>query len=176
MACLDELFHAELSVALQLVVTLMHTVSCVRTLSIDPRRLGPRLCMHRPRAAKVALRRPRSRERRCSARRRRATEHFAPSWRPFGGATAANAGAAGKNGTPEPAPLGAVVGGHWRARSVLGTLPDGQNTGLWRTLNQVVRATVRRHTQARRGRGRCRLLCFYGTRGVWCKTPPLCSD
>ena len=43
----------------------------------------------------------------------------------------------GKKGTPEPAPLGAVVGGHWRARSVLGTLPDGQKTGLWRTLNQV---------------------------------------
>jgi len=65
LACLDELFHAELIVALQLGVALMHTVSCVRTLSIDPRRLGPRLCMHRPRAAKVALRRPRSRERRC---------------------------------------------------------------------------------------------------------------
>ena len=30
-----------------------------------------------------------------------------------------------------------VVGEHWRARSVLGTLPDGQKTGLWRTLNQV---------------------------------------
>ena len=43
----------------------------------------------------------------------------------------------GKKGTPEAAPLGAVVGGHWRARSVLGTLPDGQKTGLWRTLNQV---------------------------------------
>ena len=43
----------------------------------------------------------------------------------------------GKKGTPEPAPLGAVVGEHWRARSVLGTLPDGQKTGLWRTLNQV---------------------------------------
>lgn len=143
MACLDELFHAELSVALQLVVTLMHTVSCVRTLSIGPRRLGPRLCMHRPRAAKVALRRPRSRERRCSARRRRATEHFAPSWRPIGGATAANAPrAAEKKGTPQPAPLGAVVGEHWRARSVLGTLPDGQKTGLWRTLNQV-RKTAR---------------------------------
>ena len=128
LACLDELFHAELRVVLQLVVTLMHTVSCVRTLSIGPRRLGPRLCMHRPRAAKVALRRPRSRERRCSARRRRATEHFAPSWRPFGGATAANAPrAAEKKGTPQPAPLGAVVGEHWRARSVLGTLPDGQN-------------------------------------------------
>ena len=45
--------------------------------------------------------------------------------------------AAEKKGTPEPAPLGAVVGEHWRARSVLGTLPDGQKTGLWRTLNQV---------------------------------------
>ena len=45
--------------------------------------------------------------------------------------------AAGKKGTPEPAPLGAVVEEHWRARSVLGTLPDGQKTGLWRTLNQV---------------------------------------
>ena len=42
-----------------------------------------------------------------------------------------------KKGTPEPAPLGAVVGEHWRARSVLRTLPDGQKTGLWRTLNQV---------------------------------------
>ena len=73
LACLDELFHAELRVVLQLVVKLMHTVSCVRTLSIDQRRLGPRLCMHRPRAAKVALRRPRSRERRCYARRRRST-------------------------------------------------------------------------------------------------------
>ena len=38
--------------------------------------------------------------------------------------------AAGKKGTPEPAPLGAVVGEHWRARSVLGTLPDGQKTGI----------------------------------------------
>ena len=46
-------------------------------------------------------------------------------------------GAPGKKGTAEPAPLGAVVGEHWRARSVLGTLPDGQKTGLWRTLNQV---------------------------------------
>ena len=27
--------------------------------------------------------------------------------------------AAEKKGTPEPAPLGAVVGEHWRARSVL---------------------------------------------------------
>ena len=45
--------------------------------------------------------------------------------------------AAEKNGTPQPARLGAVVGEHWRARSVLGTLPDGQKTGLWRTLNQV---------------------------------------
>ena len=45
--------------------------------------------------------------------------------------------AAGKKGTPEPPPLGAVVGEHWRARSVLGTLPDGQKTGFWRTLNQV---------------------------------------
>ena len=43
----------------------------------------------------------------------------------------------GKKGGPEPAPLGAVLGEHWRARSVLGTLPDGQKTGLWRTLNQV---------------------------------------
>ena len=43
-----------------------------------------------------------------------------------------------KKGTPEPAPLGAVVGEHWRARRVLRTLPDGQKTGLWRTLNQVV--------------------------------------
>ena len=42
-----------------------------------------------------------------------------------------------KKGTPEAAPLGAVVGEHLRARSVLGTLPDGQKTGLWRTLNQV---------------------------------------
>ena len=42
-----------------------------------------------------------------------------------------------KKGTPEPAPLGAVVGEHWRARRVLRTLPDGQKTGLWRTLNQV---------------------------------------
>ena len=42
-----------------------------------------------------------------------------------------------KKGTAQPAPLGAVVGEHWRARSVLGTLPDGQKTGLWRTLNQV---------------------------------------
>ena len=39
--------------------------------------------------------------------------------------------APGKKGTPEPAPLGAVVGEHWRARSVLGTLPDGQKTGLF---------------------------------------------
>jgi hypothetical protein len=46
-------------------------------------------------------------------------------------------GGPGKKGTAEPAPLGAVVGEHWRARSVLGTLPDGQKTGLWRTLNQV---------------------------------------
>ena len=46
-------------------------------------------------------------------------------------------GAPGKKGTPEPASLGAVLGEHWRARSVLGTLPDGQKTGLWRTLNQV---------------------------------------
>ena len=45
--------------------------------------------------------------------------------------------ATGKKGTPEPAPLGAVLGEHWRARSVPGTLPDGQKTGLWRTLNQV---------------------------------------
>ena len=44
----------------------------------------------------------------------------------------------GKKGTPEAAPLGAVVGEHLRARSVLGTLPDGQKTGLWRTLNQVL--------------------------------------
>ena len=51
-------------------------------------------------------------------------------------------GAPEKKGTPEPAPLGAVVGEHWRARSVLGTLPDGQKTGLWRTLNQV-RKTAR---------------------------------
>ena len=42
-----------------------------------------------------------------------------------------------KKGTPEPAPLGAVIGEHWRARRVLRTLPDGQKTGLWRTLNQV---------------------------------------
>ena len=45
--------------------------------------------------------------------------------------------AVGKKGTPEPTPLGAVVGEHWRAHSVLGTLPDGQKTGFWRTLNQV---------------------------------------
>ena len=45
-----------------------------------------------------------------------------------------------KKGTPEAAPLGAVVGEHLRARSVLGTLPDGQKTGLWRTLNQVEHA------------------------------------
>ena len=44
----------------------------------------------------------------------------------------------GKKGTPEPSPLGAVVGGHWRARSELGTLPDGQKTGLRGTLHQVV--------------------------------------
>ena len=47
-------------------------------------------------------------------------------------------GPPGKKGTPEPAPLGAVLGEHWRVRSVLGTLPDGQKTGLGRTLNQVV--------------------------------------
>ena len=46
----------------------MHTVTCVRTLSIGPRRHGPRLCMFRPRAAKVALRRSPARARRCSAR------------------------------------------------------------------------------------------------------------
>ena len=45
-----------------------------------------------------------------------------------------------KKGTPEAAPLGAVVGEHLCARSVLGTLPDGQKTGLWRTLNQVPEA------------------------------------
>eukprot|EP00964_Phaeocystis_antarctica_P010790 scaffold5937_cov68-Phaeocystis_antarctica.AAC.6 len=45
----------------------MHTVTCVRTLSIGPRRHGPRLCMLRLCVAKVALRRPPSRERRCVA-------------------------------------------------------------------------------------------------------------
>ena len=52
--------------------------------------------------------------------------------------------AAEKKGTPQPAQLGAVVGEHWRARSVLGTLPDGQKTGLWRTLNQVTYRSAQR--------------------------------
>eukprot|EP00964_Phaeocystis_antarctica_P062746 scaffold37613_cov67-Phaeocystis_antarctica.AAC.1 len=56
----------------------MHTVTCVRTLSIGLRRHGPRLCMLRPRAAKVALRRSPARERRCSARRAPFAEQKAP--------------------------------------------------------------------------------------------------
>ena len=47
----------------------------------------------------------------------------------------------GKKGTSQPAPLGAVVGEHWRARSVPGTLPDGQKTGLWRTFKPSVTDT-----------------------------------
>ena len=61
----------------------MHTVTCVRTLSIGPRRHGPRLCMHRPRTAKGALRRPRSRERRCPVAASRCTGQRARFWRPF---------------------------------------------------------------------------------------------
>ena len=42
--------------------------------------------------------------------------HLAPNWRPFRGATAANAGSPGKKGCPESAPLGGVGGEQW-ARS-----------------------------------------------------------
>ena len=84
-------------------------------------------------------------------------------------------GTPGKKGTPEPAPLGAVLGEHWRARSVLGTLPDGQKTGLWRTLNQVtchahvgVKQRTQRldiyisHSGRSRGRLKTRSLGFFG--------------
>ena len=86
---------------------------------------------------------------------------------PREGATAASVTrkTPGKKGAPEPAPLGAVVGEHWRARSVLRTLPDDQNTGLWRTLNQVYAELPGQRPEEISGQLRTIVLPSYQT---WC--------
>ena len=90
----------------------MHTVSCVRTLSIGPRRHGPRLCMHRARAAKVALRRSRSRERRCPAAASRFPGQRAPFWQLFRVEEQLKSAACRKRATPSPPYSGTCGNAH----------------------------------------------------------------
>ena len=124
----------------------MHTVSCVRTLSIGPRGHGPRLCMHRAHAAKVALRRSRSRETWCCSRHRRSGAMYTS--RLIGGLSGVQQrlrqASAENKGCPESAPLGGVGGDQWRAHSGLLSLPRCQKIGLWGTLNQVAHARAQR--------------------------------
>ena len=89
---------------------LMHTVTCVRTLSIGPRRHGPRLCVFRLCVAKVALRRPRSRERRCPVAASRCHRTKSALLATFQGGRAAKSSWCRKKGLHPARPTGGRAG------------------------------------------------------------------
>ena len=88
----------------------MHTVTCVRTLSIGPRRHGPRLCVFRLCVAKVALRRPRSRERRCPVAASRCHRTKSALLATFQGGRAAKSSWCRKKGLHPARPTGGRAG------------------------------------------------------------------
>jgi hypothetical protein len=132
LSCLTQ-SRSPISILQLVVVTLMNTVSCVRTLSIGPRRHGPRLCMLRLCVAKLALRRPCSRERPCPAAASRISDKDESALLATfqGGRAAKERCLPKKRGLhPQPAVLGDVREQQWRTLSVHLRPPGCPNIGL----------------------------------------------